>query len=302
MRVFITGASGWIGSATTDELLAAGHEVVALARSDASAEKLEVKGAIVLRGDLDHLDTLRAGADTADATIHLANKHDFNNPAVSDKAERNAVQTLGDALAGSGRPLLLAAAIAGLARGRDATEKDPSQAHGPDAPRGGAENLALEYVDRDVRVISARFAPTVHGHGDHGFIASIVEAARRKGVSGYVGDGANRWSAVRRTDAARLIRMGLEEAPAGSILHAVHENGVPTRTIAEAIGAGLGIETASIAPDAAAKHFGWIGAFFSWEMAASSELTQALLGWTPSGPTLIEDLREGAYFPVSAAD
>jgi nucleoside-diphosphate-sugar epimerase len=296
MRVFITGASGWIGSATVDEVLAAGHEVVGLARSDTSAASLEAKGAQVRRGDLDDLDSLRAGAQDADAVIHLANKHDFNDPAVSNRAERNAVQTLGEALVGSGRPFLVASGAAGLTTGREATEDDPSPFHGPDAPRGGSENLALEYVDRDVRSVSLRFAPTVHGDGDHGFVAALVGVARSQGVAAYVGDGTNRWSAVHRSDAARLVRLGLEKAPAGALLHAVDESGVPTRDIAEAIGRGLGVPVRSVRPEDAAAHFGWIGVFFAMDLPASSTLTRELLGWTPTGPTLLEDLDAGSYF------
>src|SRR5947199_6657693 len=189
MRGFVTGASGWIGSATVDELLAAGHEVTGLARSYASAATLQAKGAQVRRGDLDDLDSVRAGAVDAEAVIHLANKHDWSNPAASNAAERAAVQTIGDALAGTGRPLLLASGVAALTQGRPATELDPSPFHGPDSPRGGSENLALEFVDRRVHTVSLRFAPSVHGTGDHGFIAVLAAVARQKGVSGYPGDG-----------------------------------------------------------------------------------------------------------------
>ena len=232
MRVFVTGASGWIGSATVDELLAAGHEVTGLARSDASAAALRAKGARVQRGDLDDLASIRAGAEAAEAVIHLANKHDWSNPAASSAAERAAVQTIGDALAGTGRPFLFASGVAGLTQGRLATESDPSPFHGPDSPRGGSENLALEYVDRGVHAVSLRFAPTVHGAGDHGFIAAIAAVAREKDVSGYPGDGTNRWAAVHRSDAARLVALGLAKAPAGTRLHAVAEDGIPTRDIA----------------------------------------------------------------------
>jgi nucleoside-diphosphate-sugar epimerase len=295
MRVFVTGASGWIGSATVDELLAAGHEVVGLARSDDSAASLEAKGVTVLRGDLDDLDALRRGADDSDAVAHLANKHDWGNPAESNRAERAAAETIAEALVGSDRPFVLAAGVAALAQGRPGTEADASPAVGPDSPRGGSENLALDYVDRGVRTISARFAPTVHGVGDHGFIAYLTAAARRHGVSAYVGDGSAAWSAVHRSDAARLVRLGLEQAPAGSRLHAVAEEAIPTREIAEAIAESLGVPVTSIAPEDAVEHFGFIGRFFALDMSASSNRTRELLDWNPTGPTLVEDIKAGAY-------
>lgn len=298
MQVFITGASGFIGSATVDELIASGHTVVGLARSDSSAQSLEAKGATVLRGDLDDLGSLRTGAAAADAVIHLANKHDWSNPAESNRAERAAVQTLADTLEGSNRPFLLASGVAGLAQGRLSTEKDVSGAVGPDSPRGGTENLALEYLSRGVGTVSTRFAPTVHGMNDHGFIASIVEAARRTGVSGYVGDGSTGWAAAHRSDVARMIRLGLENAPASSILHGVAESSVSSKAIAEVIGRGLGLPVVSVAPEDAQSHFGFIGAFFAMDLSSSSAITQELLGWTPTGPTLLEDIEAGAYFPV----
>jgi nucleoside-diphosphate-sugar epimerase len=296
MRVFVTGASGWIGSATVDELLSAGHDVLGLARSEASAATLAAKGVSVLRGDLDDLDALRKGAVDSEGVVHLANKHDWSNPANSNAAERAAVETIADALVDTGRPLVLASGVAGLAQGRPSTEEDPSPFHGPEAPRGGSENLALSYADRGVRVISARFAPTVHGDRDHGFIAYIVGVAREKGVSAYIGDGEHRWAAVHRSDAARLVRLGLERAPSGSRLHAVAEEGVSTKAIAEAIGRGLHLPVTSVAPDDAQAHFGFIGSFFGMDLAASSEGTRELLGWVPTGPTLIEDIDAGAYF------
>src|SRR4051794_31338747 len=297
MRVFVTGASGWIGSAAVDELLAAGHEVVGLARSDASAASLQAKGVQVRRGDLDDRQSIRAGADAADAVLHPANKHDFTNPAVSNKAERDAVETIGDVLAGSGRPFLLASGVVLAGLGRAVTENDRSTFHGLDSPRGGSENLALDYVERDVRTVSVRFAPTVHGTGDHGFIAALVTIAREKGTAGYVGDGTNRWPAIHRSDAAQIIRLGFEKASAGAILHAVAEEGIATREIAEAIGRSLDLPVTSIAPEDAQEHFGWIGRFFSMDAPASSALTQELLGWVPTGPTLLQDLDAGAYLP-----
>ncbi|MEU8171561.1 SDR family oxidoreductase [Microbispora hainanensis] len=295
MRVFVTGASGWIGSAVTDELLAGGHEVIGLARSGRSAAALEGKGARVRRGDLDDLDGIRLGAQDADAVIHLANKHDWSDPAGTAATERAVVQTIGEALEGTGRPFLLASGVAGLAPGRPVTEDDPSPFHGPDSPRGGSENLALEFAGRGVHPVSLRFAPTVHGTGDHGFIAVLAAIAREKGVSGYPGDGANRWAAVHVRDAARLVTLGLEKAPAGARLHAVAEEGVPTRVIAEAIGRAFDLPVASIDPGDVPDHFGWIGTFFGMDLAATSTATRTLLGWTPTGPTLIDDLDAGAY-------
>jgi nucleoside-diphosphate-sugar epimerase len=294
MRVFITGASGWIGSAVTDELLANGHEVVGLARSDESAAALTAKGATVQRGDLDDLASLRAGTEGVDAVIHLANKHDFANQAVSNLAERNAVETLGDALAGSNHVFLIASGVPGQ-RGRAGLETDVSEAVGLESPRGGSENLALEYSSKGVISGAVRFAPTVHGVGDNGFSAVLTQIAKDKGVAGYVGDGANRWPAVHRSDAARLVRLGLENAEPNAILHAMGEEGIPTREIAEAIGRSLGVPTRSIAPDDVMSHFGWLGMFFSFDIPTSSALTQAKYGWTPSGPTLIEDLDAGVY-------
>lgn len=293
MKVFVTGASGWIGSAVLPELIAAGHDVVGLARSDASAASVAAAGAKVRHGSLDDLDSLRAGAEDADAVIHLAFKHDFTDYAGAGRTERAAITTLGETLAGSDRPLLFASGVALLTPGRVATETDPNPGHGPDAPRGGAERLAFEYTARGVRTVSLRFAPTVHGAGDHGFIAALVGIARARGVSAYVGDGANRWPAVHRSDAAALVRRALDHAPAGAIVHAVAEEGVPARDIASAIGRGLGVP---VAPATDTDHFGWLGPLFAADIPASSALTQQELGWTPTHPTLLEDLAAGHYF------
>jgi nucleoside-diphosphate-sugar epimerase len=290
MRVFVTGASGWIGSAVVDELVAAGYDVVGLVRSDVSASVVESKEATTLRGDLDDLDSLRRGATDADATVHLANKHDWANPAESSRAERAAVETIAETLIGTNRPFVFASGVV-------AGETEPSPFVGPDSMRGGSENRAFDFIDQGVRAIAVRFAPTVHGMRDHGFIANLAEVARRTGVAAYVGDGSSGWAAVHRTDAARLVRLGLEQAPAGARLHAVAENAVPTRMIAEAIGARFGLPVTSVAPEDAVDHFGFIGQFFRRDMSSSSALTQATYGWEPTGPTLAEDIAAGAYDP-----
>jgi len=294
MRVFVTGASGWIGSAVVPELVAAGHQVVGLARSDGSAAAVEALGAGVRRGSLDDLDSLAAGAAEADGVIHLAFKHDFADYAGAGHTERAAIETLASTLEGSGRPLLFAAGTAVVQPGQVITEHDRAVG-GADSPRGGGEELALRYADRGVRTVSLRFAPTVHGAGDHGFVATLVDVARRTGVAGYVGDGGNRWSAVHVQDAARLVVRALEHSAPGSAVHAVAEEGIPTRVIAEAIGDQLGLPARSIAPEDAAEHFGWIGMFFGLDLPASSAITQQALRWTPSGPTLLADLGADHY-------
>ncbi len=295
MHVFVTGASGWIGSAVVDQLLIDGHEVTGLARSDASAAAVEAKGARVLRGDLDDLSALRAGAEDSDGVVHLANKHDWTNMAATNAAERAAVETIADALVGSDRPLLVAAGVAALTQGRPATEDDDSPFVGVDSPRGGSENLALGYADRGVRAVSLRFAPTVHGMRDHGFVSILAAAAREKGVAAWAGDGAHAWAAVHRSDAARLVSLGLTKAPAGAKLHAVAETGVPTREIAEALGRALGVPAQSVPADELGAYVGWLGMFFGMDLSATSTATQELLGWTPTGPSLIEDIDGGAY-------
>lgn len=290
MRVFVTGASGWIGSAVVPELLAAGHAVVGLARSDDAADRVSAAGADVLRGGLEDLRVLRDGAEKADAVVHLAFHHDFTDMAGAGRKERAAIETFGDALQGSGRPFLFASGLAMLAQGRPAEEGDATRAVGPESPRGGAEHLALSFADRGIAPVALRFAPSVHGAGDHGFVARLVQVARETGIAGYVGAGSNRWAAVHRDDAARLVRLALEQAPAASVVHAVGEEGVATRDIAETIGRGLDLPVRSIAPEDAATHFGWIGGFFAFDMAASSAATQQLLGWTPTQPGLLEDI------------
>ena len=306
MRVFVTGASGWIGSAVVPELISAGHQVTGLARSDASAAALAAAGAQPHRGDLDDVGSLRDAAAAADGVIHLAFKHDlaftgdFQGAADSD---RRAVETFGDALAGSGRPLLIASGTLGLAPGRVGTEQD---GHGPapEAATMGAgprtrlatAELALSLASRGVRSCVVRLPPTVHGDGDHGFMATLVAIARDKGVSGYIGDGSSRWPAVHRLDAARLFRLALEQAPAGSTLHAVADEGVPIRDIAAVIGRHLNLPVAAISPEDAAGHFTWLAGYLATDSPASSTLTRELLGWQPAHPGLIDDLGKGHYF------
>ncbi|MFJ4674378.1 MULTISPECIES: SDR family oxidoreductase [unclassified Kitasatospora] len=295
MRVFVTGSTGWIGSATVDELLAAGHQVLGLARSDRAAAALAAKGAQVHRGDLDHPDSFRAGASAADAVVHLANKHDWADPAGTDRAERAAVEAILDGLEGSGKPFVIANGLSGLVTGRPALETDPSPEVGPGADRGGSENLALEAAARGIRPIAVRFAPSVHGRGDWGFVNWLTAAARKHGVSGYLGDGTSEWSAVHVTDAARLIRLGLERAPAGTRLHAVAEQAVTTKAIAAALGTALDLPVVAVDPADAAEHFGVVGHFFGQTLTGSSELTRELLSWQPAGPTLLGDILAGAY-------
>jgi len=301
MRVFITGATGWIGSATVDELLRTGHEVVGLARSDASAAKLESKGAEVLRGDLDDPGVFGAGAKAADAVVHLANKHDWADPEGNNRVERAAVEAILDALAGSAKPFVIANGLAGIVDGRPVVETDASPETGPESDRGGSENLSLAAVSRGIRSIAVRFAPTVHGRGDWGFVNWLTAAARRQGVSGYLGDGSAAWSAVHVSDAARLIRLGLHNAPGGTRMHAIAEPAISTKAIAEALGTVLGLPVTSIDPADAAGHFGVVGHFFGLTMTGSSDLTRDLLGWAPTGPGLIEDILAGAYTETGAA-
>lgn len=300
MRYFVTGASGWIGSAVTTELLAAGHEVVGLARSDASAEAVRRLGADVRRGELGDPAGLADAAAESDGVVHLAFMHDFSRMGDAAAADRAAIDAMGTALAGSGRPLLIASGLMGLSGpSGPATERDTAD---PSVhPRIANAQLALSFAERGVRPIVMRFAPTVHGAGDHGFVATLVRIAREHGQSAYIGDGSNRWPAVHRQDAATLVRLALAEAPAGSVFHASAEPGIATRDIATAIGHGLGLPVTSVEPEAAADHFGWMGMFFGADCAASSDLTRQQLSWTPTHPTLLEDLATGAYFEPAAA-
>ena len=311
MRVFVTGASGWIGSAVVPELLGAGHQVLGLARSDASADALAAAGAEVHRGTLDDVDSLQDAAAASDGVIHLAFKHDIafsgDFQGAAD-ADRRAVETFGEALAGSDRPFVIASGTLGLAPGRVATEQD---GHGPASAMAGlgggpqtrwaTAELVLSLASRGVRSSVVRLPPTNHGDGDNGFIATLVGIARDKGVSGYIGDGFNRWPAVHRLDSAHLFRLALENAPAGSTLHAVADEGVPIRDTAEVIGRHLDLPVVSISPEDAAGHFTWLAGFLAADSPASSTLTRELLGWQPTQPGLIDDLDKGHYFQNPSA-
>ncbi|THF70833.1 SDR family oxidoreductase [Deinococcus sp. Arct2-2] len=298
MRVFVTGASGFIGSAVVPELLAAGHQVTGLARSDASAAALIAAGAEVQRGTLDDLGSLQAGAQASDGVIHLAYNHDFSQYEAAAHTDRQAIEALGSALAGSDRPLVIASGMLGLVSGRAATEQDLPD--GATNPRVASAQATLALAERAVRSSVMRLSPTVHGEGDSGFMAVLISIARQKGVSGFIGDGSNRWPAVHRLDAAQLFRLALEHAPAGSVLHAVADEGVPIRAIAEVIGNTLNLPVVSVSADAAAEHFGWLGRFLAADIPASSTLTQELLNWHPTHVGLLDDLQQGHYFAAAS--
>lgn len=296
MRVFVTGATGFIGTAVVQELLQAGHQVTGLARSDAAARLLEAAGAAVHRGDINDADSLQRGAAAADGVIHLAFIHDFANFEASCEADRGAISALGAALEGSHRPLLITSGTSLVHNGDIATENDAPAASPRTIPRAASEELALSLAARGVRTSIVRLPPTVHGEGDHGFVPALVNIAREKGVAAFIGDGSNRWPAVHRFDAARVFRLALEKGAAGARYHAVAEEGIPTRDIAAMIGKGLQLPVESRPPEVAPDHFGWIARFFSLDVPASGKQTREQLGWQPAHPTLTADLDRPVYF------
>jgi nucleoside-diphosphate-sugar epimerase len=294
MRVFITGASGWVGSAVTRDLIASGHQVLGLARSDASAEAVAGTGAEVLRGALDDLDSLKRGAAACDGVIHTAFIHDFSDFAANCATDKAAIEALGAVLEGSGRPLIVSSGTMGLPQGRIGTEDDGIASV---VPRK-SEEVGLSMATRGVRAMVVRLAPSVHGDGDHGFVATLVRSAREKGFCSYVGDGKNRWPAVHRFDAALIYRLALEKGVSGSMFHGVADQGFPVRVIAEAIARRLNVPAVSKTPEEAGALLGFIGHVLAMDGPASSALTQERLGWRPTGPGLIADINEGRYFDM----
>ena len=298
MRVFVTGATGFIGSAVVIELQNAGHSVLALARSDAKTETLAQMGVEVHRGDLGDAESLAAGARASDGVIHLAFNHDWSTSReVAAETDRQVVEAMTKAMEGTGKPFVLTSGTALLAfcfpPDHIGTEEDATAS---EMPRGASEAVALDAASRGVRTSIVRLPPTVHGAGDHGFVPMLIDVARRTGIAAFVGDGANRWPAVHRLDAARLFRLALEKASPGTRLHSVAEEGVPMREIAQTIGDGLGIPVQSLTKEEAQKHFDWMAVFAAVDNPTSGALTRETLGWTPQGPELLTDLRENGYF------
>ncbi|MCF2524517.1 SDR family oxidoreductase [Bradyrhizobium sp. G127] len=292
MRVFVTGATGFVGSAVVGELAASGHQVLGLARSDQGAKALAEMGAQVRRGNMQDLDSLRSGAAEADGVIHLAFNHDFSKFLENCEADRRAIEAIGEVLEGSERPLLVTSGLALVAPGRLATEADSPAPGFPRLSEVAAETVAA----RGVRAAVVRLAPSTHGAGDHGFVPHLINLAREKGVSAYIGDGSNRWPGVHRFDAARLYRLALERGAVDGPYHAVAEEGVPFKEIAGVIGRGLGVPVVSKSEDEAADHFGWFKGFAGMDIPASSERTRERLNWQPTHPDLLTDIDQKAYF------
>jgi nucleoside-diphosphate-sugar epimerase len=303
MHVFVTGGSGQTGPAVVAELIAAGHTVTGLARSDAAAARLESLGATPHPGSLDDLASLRDGAEAADGVLHMAYGGDFSDLDDMMRRDRTAIEALGRPLEHSGKPLVVTSGTLVLPGGRETTEEDEPDVAGIAAFRIAGERACLGFAARGVRASVVRLAPTVHGPEDHGFIPMLIATARETGVSAYVADGANRWPAVHRLDAAVLFRLAVEKAPAGNVLHGVAESGVTLRSIAEAIARGLDLPTVSLTPGEAATHFvsPFMATAYGFDGPVSSSRTRELLGWSPTRPTLLEDLEYGDYLAGPAA-
>jgi len=293
MRVFVTGASGFIGSAIIPELVKAGHQVIGLARSDTAAKAVIATGAEVHRGDLEDLESLRSGAAKSDGVIHCGFNHDFSKYQANCEADRQAIEAIGSVLAGSNRPLLVSSGTALITPGRLGTEAD---AFTPMHPRAASEVATDAVAARGVRASVVRLAPSVHDPNKHGLVTMMIALAREKKISAYVGDGLNRWPAVHRLDAAHLYCLALEKGAAGARYHAVAEEGVPLREIAEMIGRRLNIPVVSKSPEEAANHFGFLGFFVGVDSPASSAQTRERLGWRPTHPGLIHDIEHASEF------
>ena len=291
MRVFVTGATGFIGTAVVQELLGAGHQVLGLSRAEKGDQALTAAGAAVHRGALADLDSLRSGAAAADGVIHLAFVHDFSQYQAAGETDRRAIEAMGEALAGTGKPLVVTAGLAGFALGRPATEAD-----NPTSSFRASEPTALAQVPKGVRAMVVRLAASVHDDGDQGFVPTLINLAREKGAAAYVGEGQNRWPAVHRLDAASLFRLALEQGVAGGIYHGAADEGIPMRDLAAIIGRHLHVPVVSKSPEEAAAHFGWMARFAGLDMPATSARTQQELGWHPTHKGLLADLEEGDYF------